>query len=452
MGPLYFSASSKLHAKVQIIRQFTKIGYFFEFQAFHIGFTAIFECMLNKLKIINDPVYGFIKIRYEILYHLIEHPYFQRLRRIRQLGMSHFVYPGANHTRFQHALGAMHLMNEAIESIRGKGHQVTDQEAEAVTIAILLHDIGHGPFSHTLERTLISGFSHESISLKMMEMLNLEFDGRLSMAIEIFTNTYPKRFLHQLVSSQLDMDRLDYLKRDSFFTGVTEGSVGSDRIIKMLEVHNDELVVEEKGVYSIEKFLVSRRHMYWQVYLHKGVIAADQQLIMMLERAKFLVKQGMSLFSSPALSFFLHRSVQHSENDLTPEFLEQFAELDDNDIISAAKVWSKVDDPVLRYLCSGFVNRKLFRIEIRDEPVTPERLEELLTEVSQRLKLSREESRFLVVSESISNHAYSTEDDSIKVLGKQGDVKDIIRISDILSVQVLSQQRRKYFLCYPKNL
>jgi uncharacterized protein len=384
---------------------------------------------VNKYKIINDPVYGFIKIGYEIIFHLIEHPLFQRLRRIRQLGMTHFVYPGANHSRFQHALGAMHLMGDAIESIRGKGHEITTEEAEAANIAILLHDIGHGPFSHTLERTLIPGLHHEEISLMIMERLNREMNGRLSMAISIFRDEYRKRFLHQLVSGQLDVDRLDYLRRDSFFTGVTEGSIGSDRIIKMLQVHDDQLVVEEKGIYSIEKFLVARRLMYWQVYLHKGVLAGDQLLVLMLQRARELASAGEKLFATPALEYFLYnrggvrddsgrdrihddsgRSGVHNGSgrdefpddsgsdgvkedfgrDRDPigygrsvfpddysrdEFLDRFGELDDNDIISAAKVWSRCDDPVLRYLCSGFVNRRLFRIEISNEPFDSGRIE-----------------------------------------------------------------------------
>lgn len=407
---------------------------------------------LNKLKIINDPVYGFINLRFEILYHLIEHPLFQRLRRIRQLGMTHYVYPGANHTRFQHALGTMHLMGNAIESIRSKGHEITVEEDEASNIAILLHDIGHGPFSHTLEKTLISGINHEDISLMMMELLNKEFNGRLSLAIEIFRNRYKKKFLHQLVSGQLDVDRLDYLRRDSFFTGVTEGSVGSDRIIKMLEVHNDQLVVEEKGIYSIEQFLVARRLMYWQVYLHKGVIAADQLLIMMLLRARELASEGEQLFATPALRYFLYHTGGEYNNLNNTEFLQQFTELDDNDIISAAKVWSKHKDPVLSHLCSGFINRKLFRIEMSEKPFPIQRIEKIKNSVAKKLNISKNEASKLVISESISNHAYSNLDDNIKILGKDGSVKEIQNVSEILNVSVLSANKKKFYLCYPKNL
>jgi HD superfamily phosphohydrolase len=401
-------------------------------------------------KIINDPVYGFIKIRYEIIYHLIEHPLFQRLRRIRQLGMTHFVYPGANHTRFQHALGAMHLMENAIDTIRSKGHSVTEAEAEAAAIAILLHDIGHGPFSHTLERTLIRGIHHETISLLMMEQLNREFNGKLSLAIRIFKNEYRKKFLHQLVTGQLDVDRLDYLRRDSFFTGVTEGAIGSDRIIKMLQVHQDRLVVEEKGIYSIEKFLVARRLMYWQVYLHKGVLAADQLLIMMLERAKELAAGGKKLFATPALAYFLYDAGGTFDEGNQEEFLGNFAALDDNDIISAAKVWSKEDDPVLRYLCSGFVNRKLFRIEISRKPFSEERIRMERNRVISNLGIPEELAGYLVISESISNNAYSTIDDNIKILAKNGAVHDIAELSEILNVPVLSGQLKKFYLCYPK--
>ncbi len=405
---------------------------------------------VNKYKIINDPVYGFIKIRHEIIFHLIEHPLFQRLRRIRQLGMTHFVFPGANHSRFQHALGAMHLMSDAIESIRGKGHEVSHEEAEAANIAILLHDIGHGPFSHTLEKTLIPGLNHEEISLLIMERLNEEMDGKLSLAISIFRNDYRKKFLHQLVSGQLDVDRLDYLRRDSFFTGVTEGSIGSDRIIKMLQVHNDQLVVEEKGIYSIEKFLVARRLMYWQVYMHKGVIAGDQLLIKMLQRARELASAGEELFVTPALEYYLYNRGADYRNINRDEFLEYFGELDDNDIISAAKVWSHYSDPLLRYLCTGFVNRKLFRIEISNEPFDAERIARERKIAAEAISVPQSLSHYLVVSNSISNHAYSNLDDNIKILGKDGDVRDISKVSEILNVPVLSKQIKKFYLCCPK--
>ena len=396
----------------------------------------------NKLKIINDPVYGFIKIPFDLAYDLMEHPLFQRLRRIRQLGLTHFVYPGAMHTRFQHAIGAMHLMGQAIDVIRSKGHLITDDEARAVTIAILLHDIGHGPFSHSLEFSLFSNTPHEEISLMFMEQLNREFRGELSMAIEIFKNRYHKKFLHQLVSSQLDMDRLDYLKRDSFFTGVTEGVIGSDRIIKMLNVLNDQLVVDEKGIYSIEKFLIARRLMYWQVYLHRTVVASEQVLIMLLKRAKALTSRGDKLFATPALVYFLQ---EHTEVSL-----EQFARLDDDDILASAKVWCNNSDSVLSMLSNGLVNRKLFSVELNDQPFHAERVERIRDQVREHLSLSPEEAEYLVVSESISNYAYSDMDDRITIMDKHGATRVMAEASDILNISVLSKTVRKYFLCYPR--
>jgi HD superfamily phosphohydrolase len=396
----------------------------------------------NKLKIVNDPVYGFIKIPFNLLYDLIEHPLFQRLRRIRQLGLTHFVYPGANHTRFQHAIGAMHLMGLAIEVIRSKGHAITEEEARAVTIAILLHDIGHGPFSHSLENSLFNNTPHEEISLMFMAQLNREFGGELSMAIEIFKNRYHKNFLHQLVSSQLDMDRLDYLKRDSFFTGVTEGVIGSDRIIKMLNVLNDQLVVDEKGIYSIEKFLIARRLMYWQVYLHRTVVASEQVLIQMLLRARALSSRGKKLFATPALAYFLQEQEQVS--------LDQFARLDDNDILASAKVWCNNSDTVLSMLSNGLVNRKLFSVELNNQPFHADRVEMIKDQVREKLSLTPEETGYLVVSDSISNYAYSDMDDRITIMDKQGGTRDIAEASDILNISVLSKTVRKYFLCYPR--
>ena len=396
----------------------------------------------NKLKIINDPVYGFIKIPYDMIFDLIEHPLFQRLRRIRQLGLTHFVYPGANHTRFQHAVGAMHLMGLAIEVIRSKGHAISDEEAEAVTIAILLHDIGHGPFSHSLEHSLIKNTTHEEISLLMMEQLNEEFSGELTMAIEIFRNRYPKKFLHQLVSSQLDMDRLDYLKRDSFFTGVTEGVIGSDRIIKMLNVLNDQLVVEEKGIYSIEKFLIARRLMYWQVYLHRTVVASEQLLVLMLLRAQDLSAMGEELFATPALAYFLREQKQVS--------LEQFSLLDDEDILASAKVWCNNSDRVLSMLANGLVNRKLFSVELDNRPFSAERVAEIRDFAKEKLSMSPRDAEYMVVSDSVSNFAYSDMDDRITIMDKHGNTRDIAEASDILNISVLSLTVRKYFLCYPR--
>jgi len=409
------------------------------------------EYTQNKLKIINDPVFGFIKVPFEIIFDLIEHPYFQRLRRIRQLGMTHVVYPGANHTRFQHALGAMHLMGNAIDTLRGKGQEISRDEAEAVTIAILLHDVGHGPFSHSLEMSIIRNIHHEQISLMIMELLNKEFDGRLSLAMQIFRNKYQKRFLHQLVSGQLDMDRLDYLRRDSFFTGVTEGVIGSDRIIKMLKVHDDQLMVEEKGIYSLEKFLVARRLMYWQVYLHKSVLAADQLLTNMLRRARELTRQGEQLFGTPALHYFLSAEPSVFSEENRDEFLGQFCRLDDNDIISAAKVWIDHPDPVLGFLSRGFVERRLFRIEISNSAFPGDQLSGLRETVSKQFGIQIELSEYLVTTDSISNHAYSDIHDSITILGKDGSVKDISEVSEILNVRGLSEPVRKFFICYPKN-
>lgn len=404
----------------------------------------------NKLKIINDPVYGFIKIPFNIIFDLIEHPLFQRLRRIRQLGLTHFVYPGANHTRFQHAVGTMHLMGQAIESIRSKGHAITESEARAVTIAILLHDIGHGPFSHSLENSLIKDTSHEAISVMYMKQLNEIFQGQIGLAIEIFENRYQKQFLHQLVSSQLDMDRLDYLKRDSFFTGVTEGVIGSDRIIKMLNVVNDRLVVDEKGIYSIEKFLIARRLMYWQVYLHRTVVSSEQILLMMLKRAQVLVAGGETLFATPALAFFLDDKPGKFLEDNRTTFLEQFAVLDDYDILASAKVWCTHADRVLSILSKGLVNRSLFSVELDNSPFETDRVESLRNRVIGHLSVTPEEAEYLVVSDSVSNYAYSDMDDRISILDKHGNIRDIADASDMLNISVLSKTVRKYFLCYPK--
>jgi uncharacterized protein len=404
----------------------------------------------NKLKIINDPVYGFIKIPYEIVFDLIEHPLFQRLRRIRQLGLTHYVYPGANHTRFQHAVGAMHLMGQAIGVIRSRGHLITEEEARAVTLAILLHDIGHGPFSHSLEQSLIRGTSHEAVSLMFMEQLNHLFGGELSMAISIFRNQYPKNFLHQLVSSQLDMDRLDYLNRDSFFTGVTEGVIGSDRIIKMLNVADDQLVVDEKGIYSIEKFLIARRLMFWQVYLHRTVVGSEQLLVMMLKRAQLLTSMGSGLFATPALTYFLTDSPGKFDPANQPLFLDHFAQLDDNDILASAKVWCHHPDPVLSMLARGVVNRQLFSVRLQNDPCSEALVESMRMEVARHLGITREETGYLVISDSVSNFAYSDLDDRISIMDKRGNLRDIAEASDMLNISVLSKTIRKYFLCHPR--
>ena len=406
----------------------------------------------KKRKIFNDPVYGFINIPFPILYDLMEHPYFQRLRRIRQLGLTHLVYPGANHTRFQHALGAMHLMEEAIATLRSKGLDVTDEETEAALIAILLHDIGHGPYSHVLERTVVENVSHETLSLLFMQELNLEFAGKLDVAIEIFKKQYPKKFLCQLVSSQLDMDRLDYLRRDSFFTGVTEGIIGSDRIIKMLHVAGDELVVEAKGVYSIEKFLLARRLMFWQVYLHKTVIAADQLLLSLLCRAKQLIRAGEDLFATPALRYFL--------NDFTPaqlqhepyRVLSHYALLDDGDIAIAIKMWMGHSDQVLSRLAADLVNRRLFRIEIQNEPFANNHIEQLHHKTAELYGISDDHAVYFVRSGVLSNHAYNSDDDERILVMQDGHPVDLTVASDLENLFGMSKVVEKHFLCYPKEL
>ena len=402
----------------------------------------------NKRKIINDPVFGFINIPNDFLYDIIQHPYFQRLNRIKQLGLSSFVYPGAQHTRLQHSLGAMHLMSEAIAQLRDAGHEITSAEAEAVRACILLHDIGHGPFSHTLEHSLVSGVSHEEISLLMMQQINVELDGKLEMALEIFTNRYPKKFLHQLVASQLDMDRLDYLSRDSFYSGVSEGIIGAARIIKMLNIHNDQLVVEAKGIYSIEKFLVARRLMYWQVYLHKTSVAAEKMLMNILKRAKELASIGVELFASPALHYFLYNEINKSNFSKTDEALINFALLDDSDIVCAIKVWSSHSDVVLSTLSKAFTNRRLFKVEIGSKPIDKDKRENQLKQYVEHFNVNLSEASYFMGEEIISTDTYSPEDDSINILYKDGTVKDIADASDMLNINVLTKKVEKYYYCY----
>ena len=410
----------------------------------------------NKKKIINDPVYGIITIPSDFIYELIEHPYFQRLNRIRQLGLTYLVYPGAVHSRFHHALGAVYLMNEAINIIRSKGHEITAEEANAVQTAILLHDIGHGPFSHTLENHIVEGISHELLSLVFMNKLNKIYKGELNLAIKIFQDKYEKKFLHQLVSSQLDMDRLDYLRRDSYFTGVSEGIVGSDRIIKMLQVHNDSIVIEEKGIYSIEKFLIARRLMYWQVYLHKTVLAADQLLVKILQRAKYLIRNGEKLFSSDTLMFFLKNDIQIEDfynSDLkdVDSVLDTFAQLDDNDILSAIKAWVKSKDKILSDLSYRLINRKLFSIRLQNGPFNVTELDSIKNNTLIKLGITEDECKYYVFTDQISNAAYSFEDESINILSKSGKLTDIAEASDMLNHAVLSKTVKKYFLCFPKD-
>lgn len=404
----------------------------------------------GHLKIVNDPVYGFIQFPSPLVFQLIEHPYFQRLRRIRQLGMTHLVYPGAHHTRFHHALGAMHLMTEAIEVLRSKGHSISEAEAEAVTIAILLHDIGHGPYSHALEDSIVRSVHHEEISALIMDHLNKEFSGKLDLAIEIFRNKYEKKFLHQLVSSQLDMDRLDYLNRDSFFTGVSEGVISSERIIKMLEIHNDQLAIEAKGIYSIEKFIIARRLMYWQVYLHKTVVSAETLLISILRRAKFLVRGGKELFATPAFTYFLKNEVTKSDFEKNPELLEVFAQLDDSDIGTSIKVWSKSDDRILRDLCQRMINRKLFKITLQDKPFDIQLVKDLKEKISSEMQLNKEEMSYYFLEGKLINNAYQSKSDKINILYKDGSVCDITEAADTLNIQALTEPVEKYYLAYPK--
>lgn len=407
----------------------------------------------NKKKIINDPVHGFITVPTELLYDLIEHRYFQRLRWIKQLGMTMLVYPGATHTRLQHAIGCMHLMSEAVETLRQKGYIITDEESESVHAAILMHDLGHGPFSHVLEATIVHGVPHEEISLLFMERLNNEFNGKLTMAIEIFTNRYHKKFLHQLVSSQLDMDRLDYLRRDSFYTGVSEGVISSERIIKMLRVYNDQLVVESKGIYSIEKFLIARRLMYWQVYLHKTALVAEKMLTNIFRRVRHLTQLKIAPKVSPSLEFFINNRLTINDFKSNGDVLDNFASLDDNDIMGALKIWSCHTDKVLSWLAGGLLNRNLLAIEIQDNPFDENKVSELRKKVKKNYSLDdNEQSEYFVFTGTISNNAYSVDDDKINILYRENLIMDISDASDVLDLSVLGKTVKKQILCYPKSI
>ncbi len=401
-------------------------------------------------KIINDPVFGFIKIPRGPLLDIVKHPLFQRLSRIKQLGLASVVYPGAQHTRFQHSLGAYHLMTEAIFSLSQKGIFIFESEAEAVEAAILMHDIGHGPFSHVLENTLISGISHEEISLMMMEQINADLKGALTLAIKIFQGDYPKRFLHQLLSSQLDVDRLDYLRRDSFFTGVTEGNIGSARIIKMLNVKDDELVVDSKGIYSIENYLTSRRLMYWQVYLHKTTVAMEKVLVNALLRAKYLSQAGEELFASPSLQYFLRHDVDRDYFLGHEEALLYYERLDDNDIWCAVKEWSHHSDPVLRMLAGDLVDRTPFRVEIQEEPFEEAYISDIQARMEAATGIHGDDLRYLYSLNTIQKDMYDVTDDHISILYKDGCTKDIAEASEILNVALLSKKIRKYYLCYQR--
>ena len=405
---------------------------------------------METAKIINDPVFGFIRVPRGLLLDIVRHPAFYRLSRIKQLGGANIVYPGAQHTRFQHSLGAFHLMGKAIQSLQQKGHFIFDSEAEAVQAAILLHDIGHGPFSHVLEHTLMSGVSHEDISLMVMEQMNEEFRGQLTLAIKIFKDDYPKRFLHQLISSQLDMDRLDYLKRDAFFTGVNEANIGSSRIIDMLDVIDDQLVVDKKGIYSIENYLVSRRLMYWQVYLHKTSVAAEHVMINALLRAKQLARQGMELFTSPALRFFLYHDIDRKEFVRNPECLQHYLTLDDNDIWSAMKVWCDHPDPILSLLSRDFVNRNIFKVETSDEPFSDEHRQEKRIQLAQRYHITPDEANYLISDIEVGKDMYSLDDDQIEIRFNDGTTRDIIEASDMLNTSLASKKVRKHYFCYQR--
>ena len=400
---------------------------------------------MTKQKIINDPVYGFITINNTLIFNIISHPFYQRLRRIHQMALAYLVYPGAVHTRLHHSLGAYHLMGIALSELKAKGVQITEEEEVAAKAAILLHDVGHGPFSHALEEEVLPGIHHEQLSLQIMQQMNTEFGGTLQMAIDIFTNKYPKKFLHQLVSGQLDVDRMDYLTRDSFFTGVSEGVIGYDRILKMLVVHNNELMVEEKGIYSIEKFLVARRQMYWQVYLHKTVLVAEKMLINILKRVRALNRSGdANLITGSGVDFFMHQF----NGIVTQEVLQKFCEIDDIDFSFAVKKWSKHSDFVLSDLCNRILNRKLLKIQIQAEPFNNNTLNDKLEIAMQQYSLSKEDAKYFVFEGETTNTIYKTNDEKINILFKNGEIKDISSIDDPLIHKIITAPVKKFYICY----
>jgi len=403
-------------------------------------------------KIINDPIYGFIKINNPFILKLIDHPFVQRLKRIKQLGLAEFVYPGAHHTRFHHALGAMHLMDQALANLQAKGYTITDQEKEAAAIAILLHDVGHGPFSHVLEYTLLNHVHHEEISNLLMKKLNEHFDGRLTLAIAMFSGKYERPFFHQLISSQLDVDRLDYLSRDSFYTGVREGFIGSERLLSMLDLQDENLVMEEKGIYSIENFLMARRLMYWQVYLHKTAIAAETMLIQILRRAKTLINEGKKLSCTSALMTFLKKDYSWEEFASTDKLWLAFTDLDDHDVWAAIKEWKHGTDPILTRLCTDFLARRLFTCKLGTQPIPKSKRTELAQEITQRLKINEEELSYFVVEGTTSNSAYVQGDNTIKIVDKQGQVVELAEASDLPTIQALSKIVKKYYFCCPKSV
>lgn len=407
---------------------------------------------MNKKKIINDPVYGFITIRSELVFDIIDHPYFQRLRRIKQMGLSELVYPGAHHTRFHHAIGAMHLMSGALDNLIQKGTHISPSTYEASLLAILLHDMGHGPFSHALEFSLLEDVPHEYLSRIIMQKLNEEFNGALDEALDIFENKHPQHFLHQLVSSQLDIDRLDYLKRDSFFTGVSEGTIGADRIIKMLDVKDNKLVVEEKGIYSIENFLSARRLMYWQVYLHKTGVSAEKMLISIINRAKHLVKNGENLLMSDPLKGFFQNRWQVKDFEENPKVLTSFLAIDDYDIWGAIKLWENNADPILSRLCGMLLRRELFKITVSTSPFTPKDKEKVRQKVMEQYGLSKKEAKYFYSSGQLTNSAYLSTDQKIMILSKEGEVKDVMEAADLPNIKAMSKMVRKYYQCWPKDV
>lgn len=407
---------------------------------------------VNKRKIFNDPVYGFVTIPDEHIFDIIEHPVFQRLRRIKQLGLAHLVYPGALHTRFHHSLGSMHLMTKALAELKLKGHEITREEQLAAETAMLLHDVGHGPYSHALEHSIVNKVRHEQISLWFMQILNRTFDGRLETALEIFEDRYKKHFLHKLITSQFDMDRLDYLKRDSFFTGVSEGTVNYERLLNMLQIAHDEPVIEYKGIYSVEKFITARRMMYWQVYLHKTVLVAEYMAIHLLKRAKWLAQNGNPpKAATPALQFFLENDIGEKQFKQDNRVLDTFARLDDYDIFTSFKLWMDHSDKILSFLSRALVNRRLLRIEMQNDPFPQEKIESIRKKVSRKYSLPAEDTDYFVFFEKTSNYTYHPGTDNINILFKDGRVKDITEVSDQLNIHLLSKPTTKHFLCYPKN-
>jgi HD superfamily phosphohydrolase len=405
---------------------------------------------INKLKILNDPIYGFISIPNPFIYDLIQHPYFQRLRRISQMGLSYLVYPGAHHTRFHHALGCMHIMQKAIEVLRFKGVSISEEEENALLVAILLHDIGHGPFSHAMEHSIVENVNHEAISLLFMNKLNEEFGGKLNLAIQIFKGDYPRKFMLQLISSQLDMDRMDYLKRDSFYSGVAEGNISSERLIQMMTVVNDQLVIEEKGIYSVEKFLMARRLMYWQVYFHKTSLVAELILTKVLKRAKELTQKGIVLNCSESLLYFMNNKIELASFDNNT--LDQFANLDDFDIICALKSWINNDDFILSNFSKMIINRDLLKIKLNSEKFSKAELESLQLNFSKENEISIQDSSYFIFKGKIKNQAYSVQAEPIRILKKDNSVEDVVEASDQLNLKSISKEVTKYYLCYPKQL